>query len=225
MKKLIFTDNTELPVGTMYGIGQNYDKHAREMDSKLQRGEKIIFIKPSSSYVPDGGTLKLPSISNEVHHEVEVVVVIGKECQNVSKENAWDYIAGFGVGIDATLRDLQKYFKEKGLPWAIAKGFRTSAPISKIVPVGQFVKNKNDFEIELYINGELRQVGNTIDMIYSIEELIEYLSSIYDLEPGDIIFTGTPEGIGKLNSGDKLQAKLIDYINGNTYIDLNINVE
>lgn len=211
MKELIFTDGRKMRVGTIYGIGQNYDKHAREMGSTLKRGEKIIFIKPSSSYVPDGGTLILPKISNEVHHEVELVVVIGKECKNVSKEDAWEYIAGFAVGIDATLRDLQKYAKEKGLPWAIAKGFRTSAPISNIVPVNQFEPNKKDFEFELKVNGEIRQVGNTLDMIYSIEELIEFLSSIYDLEPGDIIFTGTPEGVRKLNDNDVLEATLKGY--------------
>lgn len=218
MKKLIFTDGTTLPVRTIYGIGQNYDKHAREMGSTLKRGEKIIFIKPSSSYIPDGGQIILPPISNEVHHEVELVVLIGKDCRNVSKEDAWDYIAGFAVGIDATLRDLQKYAKEKGLPWAIAKGFRTSAPISKIVPVSEFEKNKKDFEFELKINGQTRQTGNTLDMIYSIEELVEFLSSIFDLEPGDIIFTGTPEGVGKLNDGDKLEAEL------KGYVKLNIDV-
>lgn len=212
MKELIFTDGRSMPVGTMYGIGQNYDKHAREMGSTLKRGEKIIFIKPASCYVPDGGTILLPKISNEVHHEVELVVIIGKECKKVSKEDAWDYIAGFAVGIDATLRDLQKYAKEKGLPWAIAKGFRTSAPISKIVPAEQIEKKKKDFELELKINGERRQVGNTMDMIYSVEELIEFLSSVYDLEPGDVIFTGTPEGVGKLNDGDILEAQLKGFI-------------
>lgn len=212
MKELVFTNGKTMPVGTMYGIGQNYDKHAREMGSNLKRGEKIIFIKPPSSYVPDGGVIILPKISNEVHHEVELVVVIGKECKNIGKENAWNYIAGFSIGIDATLRDLQKYAKEKGLPWAIAKGFRTSAPISKVVPIENVPQNKNDFEFELKINGETRQVGNTLDMIYSVEELIEFLSSVYDLEPGDIIFTGTPEGVGKLYDGDILKATLHGFV-------------
>lgn len=219
MKNLIFTDGTTIPIGTIYGIGQNYDKHAREMGSKLQRGEKIIFIKPSSSYVEDGGKIILPKISQEVHHEVELVVVIGKECRNVTKDYAWNYIAGFGVGIDATLRDLQKYAKDNGLPWAIAKGFRTSAPISKIVPKSKFEQNKKDFEFELQINGEVKQKGNTLDMIYSVEELIEFLSSIFDLEPGDVIFTGTPEGVGKLAPGDQLNAEL------KGYTDLRITVE
>jgi 2-keto-4-pentenoate hydratase/2-oxohepta-3-ene-1,7-dioic acid hydratase in catechol pathway len=211
MAELNFTDGRSLKVGTMYGIGQNYSKHAKEMGSTLPRGEKIIFIKPSSSYVPDGGKIILPKFSSEVHHEVELVVVIGKECVDVSKEEAGDYIAGFGIGIDATLRDLQKQAKEKGLPWAISKGFRTSAPISKIVPISQFERNKKDFEFQLKINGETRQVGNTTEMIYSVEELIEFLSQIFVLEPGDIIFTGTPEGVGKLNNGDKLEAELFGY--------------
>jgi 2-keto-4-pentenoate hydratase/2-oxohepta-3-ene-1,7-dioic acid hydratase in catechol pathway len=218
MPNLKFTDGREIQVGTMYGIGQNYDKHAKEMGSTLKRGEKIIFIKPSSSYVPDGGNITLPDFSNEVHHEVELVVVIGKECKDVTKEQAWDYIAGFAVGIDATLRDLQKQAKDKGLPWAIAKGFRTSAPISKIVPVKEFERNKNDFTFQLKINGEVRQFGNTQDMIYSVEELIEFLSSVFDLQAGDVIFTGTPEGVGKLNKGDKLEADLINLVK------LNVNI-
>lgn len=211
MAELIFKDGRTLPVGTMYGIGQNYSKHAKEMGSTLPRGEKIIFIKPSSSYVPDGGKIVLPNFSTEVHHEVELVVVMGKECVDVTKEKAWDYIAGFGIGIDATLRDLQKQAKEKGLPWAISKGFRTSAPISTIVPISQFERSKKDFEFQLKINGEVRQIGNTVDMIYSVEELIEFLSQIFILQPGDIIFTGTPEGVGKLNNGDRLEAELFGY--------------
>lgn len=212
MPYLNFTNGKKLQINVMYGIGQNYAKHAKEMGSLLPKGERIMFIKPPTSYVADGGAIVLPDYSNEVHHEVELVVVMGKHCHNVSKEDAWDYIAGFGIGIDATLRDLQKAAKEKGLPWAIAKGFYTSAPISSIVPVDNFEKNKNDFDFELKINNELRQKGNTQDMIYSVEELIEYLSKIFVLEEGDVIFTGTPEGVGKLNKGDKLEAELTNYV-------------
>lgn len=212
MAELNFTNGEKLRLGVIYGIGQNYAKHAREMGSTLARGEKIMFIKPTACYVPDGGAIELPDYSNDVHHEVELVVVIGKYAKNISKEEAWDYIAGFGIGIDATLRDLQKQAKEKGLPWAIAKGFRTSGPISKIVPITEFPRNKNDFEFELKINGEVRQVGNSVDMIYSVEELIEFLAQIFSLEPGDVIFTGTPEGVGKLNKGDKLHAELFNYV-------------
>jgi 2-keto-4-pentenoate hydratase/2-oxohepta-3-ene-1,7-dioic acid hydratase in catechol pathway len=211
MAELNFTNGEKLRLGVMYGIGQNYAKHAREMGSTLPRGEKIMFIKPTACYVPDGGAIVLPDYSNEVHHEVELVVVIGKYAHNINKEEAWDYIAGFGIGIDATLRDLQKQAKEKGLPWAIAKGFHTSGPISNIVPISEFPRNKKDFQIELKINGEVRQVGNSLDMIYSVEELIEFLSQIFSLEPGDVIFTGTPEGVGKLNKGDKLEAELFGY--------------
>lgn len=219
MADLNFTNGEKLRLGVMYGIGQNYAKHAREMGSTLPRGEKIMFIKPTACYVPDGGSIVLPDYSNEVHHEVELVVVIGKYASKISKEEAWEYIAGFGIGIDATLRDLQKQAKEKGLPWAIAKGFHTSGPISSIVPVNEIPKGKNDFEFHLKINGEVRQIGNSLDMIYSVEELIEFLSEIFTLQPGDVIFTGTPEGVGKLFSGDKLEAELFGYTK------LNINVE
>lgn len=215
MAELKFTNGDKLRLGVMYGIGQNYAKHAREMGSTLPRGEKIMFIKPSACYMEDGGAIELPEYSNEVHHEVELVVVIGKYAKDITKEEAWDYIAGFGIGIDATLRDLQKQAKEKGLPWAIAKGFRTSGPISKIVPVSEFTKNKNDFQFELKINNEVRQIGSSLDMIYSVEELIEFLSHIFTLEPGDVIFTGTPEGVGKLNKGDKLFAELFGYVSLN----------
>jgi 2-keto-4-pentenoate hydratase/2-oxohepta-3-ene-1,7-dioic acid hydratase in catechol pathway len=211
MCELDFTNGSKLPLGVMYGIGQNYDKHAREMGSVLPRGEKIMFIKPTACYVPDGGSIFLPDYSNEVHHEVELVVVLGKDAVNITKEEAWDYIAGIGIGIDATLRDIQKQAKEKGLPWAIAKGFHTSGPISKIVPITEISKNKNDFEFELKINGEVRQKGNSLDMIYSIEELIEFLSRIFTLRKGDVIFTGTPEGVGKLNRGDLLEAELFGF--------------
>ena len=212
MAELKFTNGNTLNLGVMYGIGQNYAKHAREMGSLLPRGEKIMFIKPTACYVPDGGAIELPDYSEEVHHEVELVVVMGKEAKDITKEDAWDYIAGFGIGIDATLRDLQRAAKEKGLPWAIAKGFRTSGPISNIVPIEGIEKNKKDFEIELKINGDIRQKGNSVDMIYSVEELIEFLSHIFTLQPGDVIFTGTPEGVGKLNKGDKLEAELRGFI-------------
>ncbi|OGU56962.1 MAG: hypothetical protein A2X64_05680 [Ignavibacteria bacterium GWF2_33_9] len=211
MAELKFTNGSTLQLGVMYGIGQNYAKHAREMGSLLPRGEKIMFIKPTACYVPDGGSIVLPDYSEEVHHEVELVVVMGKEAKDVSKEDAWDYIAGFGIGIDATLRDLQRKAKEKGLPWAIAKGFHTSGPISNIVPIEEITRNKNDFEFELKINGESRQKGNSMDMLYSVEELIEFLSHIFTLQPGDVIFTGTPEGVGKLNQGDKLVAELFGF--------------
>ena len=207
MKELFFTDGTHFPIGTIYGIGQNYAKHAEEMKSLLPRGERIIFIKPSIAYIQDGEAILLPDYSNQVHYEGELVVVIDKFCADVKSEDAWEYIAGIGVGIDATLRDLQSEAKKKGTPWAIAKGFRTSAPISKIVPRDEFQKNQA-IEFQLKLNGEIKQTGNSAGMIYSIGELIEYLSKIFTLDRGDVVFTGTPEGVGEIHQNDTIEIEI-----------------
>lgn len=213
---LKFTDGRELQAGVMYCVGQNYAAHAHEMGSSVPTSP-IIFIKPPSSIIYDGEKIKLPAISSNIHYECELIVVIGKTCYNVSKENALSYIVGYGVGIDVTMRDVQAEAKQKGHPWAIAKGFATSAPISKIVPIEQ-VKS-NTFDIELYQNGVLKQKANTSTMERSVEELIAFLSSIFILEEGDIIFTGTPEGVGPIASKDKLKAVL------HGYVELNVEVE
>ena len=207
MKELIFTNGTHFPIGTIYGIGQNYVKHAEEMKSLLPRGERIIFIKPSIAYIQDGEAIMLPDYSNQVHYEGELVVVIGKYCADVKAQDAWEYIAGIGVGIDATLRDLQAVAKKNGTPWAIAKGFRTSAPISKIVPREEFQQNQS-IEFQLKLNGEIKQSGNSGDMIYSISELVEYLSTIFTLDKGDVIFTGTPEGVGEIHPNDTIEIEI-----------------
>ena len=207
MKELLFTDGTHFPIGTIYGIGQNYAKHAEEMKSLLPRGERIIFIKPSIAYIQDGETIELPDYSNQVHYEGELVVVINKYCADIKSVDAWEYIAGIGVGIDATLRDLQAQAKQKGTPWAIAKGFRTSAPISKIVPREDFQQNQA-IEFQLKLNGEIKQNGNSANMIYSIGELIEYLSKIFTLDRGDVIFTGTPEGVGEIHHNDTIEIEI-----------------
>lgn len=215
-KKLFFTNGNALQAGVAYCVGQNYAAHAREMGSDVPTSP-IIFIKPPSSIIYDGENIILPKISKNVHYECELVAVIGKDCHNITKEQAADFIAGYGVGIDVTMRDLQAEAKSKGHPWAIAKGFATSAPISKIVPAGDV--SSNYFDIELYQNGSLRQKTNTSQMERSVEELVAFLSTVYYLEEGDIIFTGTPEGVGPIARGDKLKAVL------RGYVELNVGVE
>jgi 2-keto-4-pentenoate hydratase/2-oxohepta-3-ene-1,7-dioic acid hydratase in catechol pathway len=205
-----FTNGDKLPVGIFYGIGRNYEAHAREMGGVVT-GKTIVFIKPPSAYIEDGEMILLPRFSKLVHHEVELVVVIGKECSNVSADKAEDYIAGYAVGVDVTLRDVQNKARLNGNPWTVAKGFATSAPVSMIVPASELGKSP-EFGIELRINGELRQQGNTHDMIRSAPELIEYLSSVFTLQPGDAIFTGTPEGVGPIVCGDQVHAELKGYI-------------
>jgi acylpyruvate hydrolase len=206
-----FTDGRKMKVGTMYCVGQNYSKHAKEMGSEVPK-DPIIFLKPPIAYVPDGGKVIIPAISNLPHHEVELVVIIGKECENINVNDAVNYIAGYAVGLDITLRDIQNKAKKDGHPWAVAKGFRTSAPISKIVSASQFGDEVPFFNIELKVNGEVKQSTSTKEMERSVAVLISYLSGIFGLREGDCIFTGTPEGVGEIKHGDKLHAELKGHV-------------
>lgn len=214
-KRIQFVDGHQMEAGTFYGIGQNYAKHAAEMGSQVSP-DPTVFIKPPSSLLNDGDAVVLPDYSDNIHHEVELVVVIGKDCDNIKVEDALEFIAGYGVGIDLTLRDLQNKAKSDGKPWAIAKGFRHSAPISKIIPSTQF-DDIPYFDIKLWINGELKQSGTTKEMERTVAELISFLSGVFGLRAGDIIFTGTPEGVGPIVSGDIIKAELGEFV------ELNVN--
>lgn len=202
------TNGLTYNVGTIFCIGQNYAKHIAEMGSVVTP-DPVIFIKPSQSIIHSNDTFSLPEFSQNIHHEVELVILIGSDCEDVSPDNAKNYIAGYGVGIDITARDVQENAKKGGKPWAVAKGFRQSAPISDFIPAESITDN-SAFELKLWINNELRQSGNTKDMERSVEKLVSYLSKVFTLRRGDLIFTGTPEGVGKINSGDQLMAKLND---------------
>jgi len=185
-------------------LGRNYAKHAEEMRSEVPR-EPIIFLKPPSSLIGPEEKIILPEKSKNVHHEVELAVVIGKRAKNVGVEDAMDYVLGYTILLDITARDLQDEAKRKGLPWSLAKGFDTFAPIGpRVAAVGEI--EPHNLEIGLKINGKVRQRGNTSDMIFKIPEIISYISSIMTLEPGDIIATGTPEGVGKIEHGDVIDA-------------------
>lgn len=212
-----FTDGTKIQVGVFYGIGKNYAKHAREMGGEVP-AEPIIFIKPPAAYIENGGTVRLPDFSENVHHEVELLVVIGKDCANVNAEDALEYVAGYGVGIDVTLRDIQNKAKNAGEPWAVSKGFVTSAPVSEIIPKSE-VREVKSFDLELSVNGEIKQKSNTSYMERTVEELISYLSNVFTLRAGDAIFTGTPEGVGQIKKGDKLLAELKGFIKLNVSVD------
>ncbi len=204
---LEFTNGETINIGTMFCIGQNYAKHIKEMGG-IVTSDPTVFIKPPQALITDNEKIVLPDFSENVHHEVELVVVIGKDCDSVEPDEAIDYVAGFAVGIDVTLRDIQNNCKTNGKPWAVAKGFRTSAPISKIVPLNQIPSDMKYFDLELKVNGEIKQKGTTQEMERTVEELISYLSKVFSLRTGDIIFTGTPEGVGKINSGDTLTIDL-----------------
>lgn len=198
--------NEHITVGKIICLGRNYREHAREMKSELP-DKPIFFLKPSSAIIHSGEEVVQPPFSRELHHEVEFIVVIGRDGKNISRASAHEYILGYGVGLDMTLRDLQLESKSKGLPWSVAKGFDTSAPVSDIITKDE-VHFPQDLTFSLKVNHQLRQRGNTRDMIFGIDSIISYTSEIFTLERGDVIFTGTPEGVGPVTNGDVLTAEL-----------------
>lgn len=191
-------------------LGLNYAEHAKEMKSDKPE-TPVIFMKPSSAIIHDKEKIVIPDISNEVHHEVEVVLLIGKDGKNIPKDKALEYIDGIGIGLDLTLRDIQKEAKAKGRPWTVSKGFDTSAPVSEFVSIEK-ITDLNNLSFNLKINNEIKQSGNTSDMLFKPDEIISYLSTIFTLQKGDLIYTGTPEGVGQIVSGDKLLASLENII-------------
>ena len=193
-------------VGKILCLGQNYAKHAKEMGSAAP-STPIIFLKPSTAIIENGDAIVLPTISDDVHHEVELTVLIGKQGKDISQSKAFDHVAGYGIGLDMTMRDRQKEAKAAGNPWSIAKGFDTSAPLSPFISKDQ-VNNPDNLEITLSVNGKERQHSNTSNMIYKIDYIIAFLSSIFTLEEGDVIYTGTPEGVGKVVAGDVIEAEI-----------------
>lgn len=194
-----------MPPGSIYCIGRNYAQHAKELGNAVP-DDPIVFLKPQSALASHPAILQLPESSNDVHHEVELVIAIGTRGKKIAPDKAGGHIAGFGIGIDFTARDIQSVAKSAGLPWAVAKGFDGFAPLSDFIPYdGQDLTNT---EIRLTVNGTLRQHGTTNEMIFSIPHLISYLSGIFTLYPGDLIFTGTPAGVAKVVSGDVLIASI-----------------
>jgi 2-keto-4-pentenoate hydratase/2-oxohepta-3-ene-1,7-dioic acid hydratase in catechol pathway len=191
----------------IFAVGRNYAEHIKELNNE-KPDEPVIFTKPDTAILRNGMPFYYPEFSKDVHHEVELVLRICKEGKNVQEKFAGKYFDAIGVGIDFTARDLQQKAKEKGLPWDIAKGFNGSAPISdKFIPVAEF-KNLKDINFSLTINGGIRQQGNTSLMIFSFEYVISYLSRFFTLRTGDLIFTGTPKGVGPVKVGDILSASI-----------------
>ena len=198
---------TQLHAQNIFCIGRNYAEHAKELGNAVPT-EPIVFLKPTSALCYDGEKILLPARSTRVDHEVEIVVAIGRGGKNISTADAPSHIGGLGVGIDFTARDLQDKAKEKGLPWTLSKGFDTFAPISSFIAPPKDGADLARLEIELTVNGELRQKGSSAEMIFPIAKLIEYLSQNFTLSPGDLIFTGTPKGVAPLKSGDICEARL-----------------
>lgn len=188
-------------------IGRNYVEHIQELGNERPE-HPIIFLKPDTSLLKNNEPFYYPEFSKEIHHEVEVLVKIKKEGKSISHEFANQYYDELGLGIDFTARDWQNIVKEKGYPWEIAKAFNGSAPISHFIPKGgQDMKNIN-FRLEK--NGNVVQIGNTSLMLWSIDEIIAYVSKFILLKIGDIVFTGTPKGVGPVKIGDRLTGYLED---------------
>jgi 2-keto-4-pentenoate hydratase/2-oxohepta-3-ene-1,7-dioic acid hydratase in catechol pathway len=191
-------------IGKLLCIGRNYAEHADEMGSDVP-DQPMVFLKPSTAVVRGGDAVRLPPQSQDVHHEIELVAVIGKDGRNIPQANALDHVAGYAVGLDMTARDLQAEAKEKRHPWSVAKGFDTFAPLGPVAPV-EAVKDPQDLTLRLRVNGETRQEAHTRHMIFSVAELVHYCSQIFTLEPGDLLYTGTPSGVGPVEAGDELEA-------------------
>ncbi|CAF4519857.1 unnamed protein product, partial [Rotaria socialis] len=165
----------------------------------------IIFMKPPSAFVIEPNDIKIPSEWDEVHHEVELGVIIDKKCQNVSKEDAAEYIAGYCLALDMTSRKLQNELKDQGLPWLLAKGFDTSCPCGDFIDKNE-INLSSSVNLWLSVNGTMRQNGHTRDMIFSVPDLIAFISKYITLEHGDLILTGTPAGVGAVKRGDHIEA-------------------
>ena len=185
-------------------IGRNYADHISELKNERPT-EPVIFLKPDTAILKDNETFYHPDFSNDIHHEVEIVLKINKVGKNIETKFAHKYYDEIGVGIDFTARDLQSKLKEKGLPWEKAKAFNGSAPISGFVPKTQFADLQN-LNFHLEVNGEVRQNGNTHLMLWNFDEIIAEISKYFTLKTGDLVFTGTPAGVGKIVVGDKLTA-------------------
>lgn len=183
-------------------IGRNYSDHIKELSNEVPE-DPVIFFKPDTALLKNNAPFYYPSFSNNIHFEVELLLKINREGKNIDEKFAYKYFDEIGLGIDFTARDLQDKAKAKGLPWTLAKGFNHSAPISEFI-------NKNELNIEdigfsLYVNGELKQKGSSKQMINNFSKIISYISQFITLKNGDIIFTGTPAGVGPIAIGDKME--------------------
>lgn len=189
-------------------IGRNYAEHAKEMKAEVPT-EPVVFLKPDTAVIRDGQPFYLPAFSNDVHHEVELVIKISKPGKHIDEKFAHKYYEEIGIGIDFTARDAQAKLKEKGLPWEKAKAFDGSAPLGSFVKKSE-LGDLNAIQFHLNVNDKTVQKGNTKDLLFTFDKLIAFVSKYFTLKTGDLIFTGTPEGVGPVKIGDKLQAYIGD---------------
>ncbi len=198
--------DARFPVHRIYCIGRNYADHAKEMGHAAEKGDPIFFMKPADAVVTDGRAARFPSATSNLHHEVELVVALRSGGRDVPVAHALELVFGYAVGVDLTRRDLQAAAKSRGAPWDTAKGFDDSAPISTIVPCTD--RHPQSEEMRLYVNDEVRQSVSVADMLWPVPEIISLLSGLYELQPGDLIFTGTPAGVGPLQPTDRVACVL-----------------
>lgn len=211
-------DFPEFHYGSIYCIGKNYAEHIREMNSKPDKNP-VVFLKPRSSIIHSGGTVHLPESSANVHHEAELVLLIGATAKNLSSSSALSAVKGIAVGIDFTARDLQSEAKKNGKPWALSKGFDTFAPVGNFAEFSDDI-DLNDLNIELRVNETIRQNDNTRLMLFPVADIISYLSRQFTLSAGDLIFTGTPKGVSSVKTGDEVTAIL-----GNGISEVQVHVQ
>jgi fumarylpyruvate hydrolase len=192
------------PVGRIYCVGRNYAEHAREMGHDPDREPPFFFMKPANAIVPNGATIPFPQATQDLHHEIELVVALGKGGANIAVEKALDHVWGYGVGLDMTRRDLQGEAKKMGRPWEMGKSFDNSAPCTALLPASR-IGHPAKGAIWLKVNGAIKQKGDLSEMIWNVPDTIAYLSGLVTLQPGDLIYSGTPAGVGPVQPGDKLE--------------------
>ncbi len=206
MKKIRFNNGNETEIGKIVCVGRNYAEHAKELGNDIPEAP-ILFLKPASAFIFSGDNIIFPSFGNELHHEAELVLLIGSFLKDADIQEAESAVAGYAIGLDMTLRDVQDALKKKGHPWTVSKCFDTSGVLSDFVSSGEY-KLKGKEKITLSVNGNIRQNSTLDKMIFSAAELISNISSVMKLEPGDLIFTGTPSGVGSVKRGDIITAEI-----------------
>lgn len=203
-------------VGKIVCVGRNYAEHAKELNNPIP-SSPILFIKPADAAVPMAPSFAVPAGQGSVHHELEIAILIGKPLKQASDAEVASAIAGVGLGLDLTLRDVQATLKEKGHPWEIAKGFDGACPLSDFIAASK-ISDWTQIPLSLTRNGTLQQQGSSGDMLFPVLPLIAHMSRIFTLNPGDVIMTGTPAGVGPLLSGDELVASLGDWLSISTRV-------
>ena len=216
-----------VPAGKIVAVAKNYEEHRREMAGAMGSGaggdakppgDPVLFLKPTSCLVADGDAIRIPKGVSNVHWETELAVVIGSRLSRASEEEAMRAVLGYAVHLDMTARDLQAEAKRAGLPWMLSKGIDTFGPTSEVVPIGS-CPSWDKIELRLAVNGDVRQSARAGEMIHPVPKLLAYISRYITLEPGDIVATGTPAGVGACKPGDVLEASLVGLV------DLRVRVE